>query len=687
MSVSEILFRRRRAVTFVTPKGDELTRETFTVISELEHMLERLGFTLDDNALCTALRLPGDAAKAWSNELLGTVRRSLGAHVKMAPMYPNFPRQVEGASDAELYLNAVLHYLGDAVGLRIMPEYTKKERPALVSARPLTVLTFVKDADSVLREIALQLCAQAATWSDVDLEDVCVLHGAGLKGDLFTNFKNRANFAAYAALADDVAVLDGARSVTDVLRVALALSGQSPEFVKGSKFGPIARRWRKALVLALNRLAAEKAGVEDIRRRLGLWKLLGERLHVGEYRDVAPAAVALFDSIRSNGAPRSLRGQIQTAAPGVELDAMRAESPSEFARDLDWALRSSDNPERTLDAFRSVASQVPTRILWQVLNALENRDAGIRMFLPKGNAMRAQFSHEALPALSASVIEDAKSFVYEAILAQYALLPSLGKVTVDAATENYAVPFQVRTAGLAHRPLGRGSRIPVKDSEFIRFFMWWKDVAGDDFHSRVDLDMSLSFMDEDFAVTSEVAYYNLRNGVAVHSGDITSAPNGAAEFIDISHEALAKENGARYVAMSVYSYTGHPFNTIPEALAGVMLRENLDQGEVFEAKTVETAFSLTQDAVSVVPFVYDIEKRELIWLDAAARLQGWAFNAGHTRTVFSQMVEAAVKRKMVTVHDVLTAHAEARGAARSRKVTTLGEDIAFSPEIILSDWL
>jgi stress response protein SCP2 len=245
----------------------------------------------------------------------------------------------------------------------------------------------------------------------------------------------------------------------------------------------------------------------------------------------------------------------------------------------------------------------------------------------------------------------------------------------------------VRTAGTAFRPLGRGSRIPIGDSKFIRFFMWWKDLdTSDSYRNRVDLDMNLSFMDEDFAVTGEVAFYNLTNGAATHSGDITSAPNGAAEFVDIRSEALAADNGARYVAMSVTSYTAQPFNTLTDALAGVMLRNDSGHGEVFEGTSVETAFSLTQDAVSVVPFIYDIEKRELIWLDQAVSTRGAFYYAGAARGRFAQMTEAVVRRAPVTVYEVLSAHAEARGTEGAAPAT-LGEDIAFSPETLLSDWL
>ncbi len=35
----------------------------------------------------------------------------VGAHIQFTPMYPNFPQQMMDLSDADLYINAVIHYV------------------------------------------------------------------------------------------------------------------------------------------------------------------------------------------------------------------------------------------------------------------------------------------------------------------------------------------------------------------------------------------------------------------------------------------------------------------------------------------------------------------------------------------------------------------------------------------------
>lgn len=713
VNTTDLLVRRRTGVVAPVINAGIVTPETFKVVSDAENKLESLGYTLAGDALVSFLQTPTSVASATLAELLLSVSRLVGAvdasgnPAPVAPMYPNFPRQVEEASDSELYLNAILHYIGDWIGVRIMPEYEKLDRGETNRTRPLREITLIASEKDAVADILRGLIAQKAVWSAIDREDVAFLVASGVS-IASVSFASRANLAYFIADMKDVSLLSQAASLTDVLRIAIAVAGGNPEFVApkigGEKLGSISRPFRRAIVARMNELITIAETIEvalnkaDARRRLGLWKLVGKLLHVGEYQSIAPLTVEFFDAIRKGEIPVSSRGLIQTGTvTGVERDVLRAQAPGEFARDLDWALRTSDDSARTLAEFQRVAASASTRTLWGAEFALSNRDASIRAFLPKGNANRVQFSKQALPNLDASIIADARAVVEKALETQYAqnsLVPKGAKVWIDPVLDAYAVPFAVRNQGLATRPLGRGSRIKIADSEFIRFFMWWKDIDGKNggYSNRVDLDMSMSFLNEDFEVVSEVAFYNLRNGVGVHSGDITSAPNGAAEYIDIRHSALAEHNGARYVAMSVLSFTGQSFKNIPEAIAGVMLRENLDKGEIFDAKTMETAFSVTQDTTGVVPFVYDIVNRELIWLDFAVARGGSRYNtAAGQRSKFGQIVEATATRKPVTVGELVSTHVSARGGVIVRDAkdadVVYGPEVAFEAEKLLAEWL
>jgi len=115
--------------------------------------------------------------------------------------------------------------------------------------------------------------------------------------------------------------------------------------------------------------------------------------------------------------------------------------------------------------------------------------------------------------------------------------------------------------------------------------------------------------------TEQIAYYNLRSTAAVHSGDLTSAPDGAAEFIDVTL-AEALRQGWRYVVMTVHSFSHHRLSEVPECWAGAMARGTDPQsGEVFEASTVMQRLDLVSPTFNATPFITDLAERRLIWWD------------------------------------------------------------------------
>ena len=84
--------------------------------------------------------------------------------------------------------------------------------------------------------------------------------------------------------------------------------------------------------------------------------------------------------------------------------------------------------------------------------------------------------------------------------------------------------------------------------DVVRFFIWWKNGR-----STTDLDLSAVLYDDDCRFVDAVTYYNLKNFGGHHSGDIVDAPQGAAEFIDLSIEKCRKKK-VRYVVASLNSF-------------------------------------------------------------------------------------------------------------------------------------
>ena len=108
----------------------------------------------------------------------------------------------------------------------------------------------------------------------------------------------------------------------------------------------------------------------------------------------------------------------------------------------------------------------------------------------------------------------------------------------------------------------------------MRFFVYWKQRE-----QRTDYDLSVLLLDDDFLLAGQVSWTNLSELGAVHSGDITEAPDGATEFIDLDLGRVS----ARYVVPQVNIYSGEGFDDAEEAFFGFMEREPEQRGRAVRA--------------------------------------------------------------------------------------------------------
>lgn len=147
------------------------------------------------------------------------------------------------------------------------------------------------------------------------------------------------------------------------------------------------------------------------------------------------------------------------------------------------------------------------------------------------------------PALSKSVVERLQRGIIATMVNRFKQLDDLGKVYIDDQLRLCPLPTQQRSASEGLFQVARGTRLPIGDKGTLRFFIYWVGR---------DIDLSASLHNEEFELIEQISYTNLRSSKydACHSGDITDAPRGASEFIDISIDKAVKF-GARYVVMNV----------------------------------------------------------------------------------------------------------------------------------------
>jgi stress response protein SCP2 len=328
--------------------------------------------------------------------------------------------------------------------------------------------------------------------------------------------------------------------------------------------------------------------------------------------------------------------------------------------------------------FRQIAHKVATPTLFSILGHFDSRldsSREIRVFTnKKANSVGYVIPNE-LTKFTEEQINAIKYAIEGALYTTLALRDNLGKVYICDKLKKYITPFAERKSSKALKTLTRGSRIALDNSDkYLRLFIHWKNIDKE----RVDLDLSVIFYDENWKTMDQVSWTNLRsNGVnCVHSGDITNAPNGASEFIDIDIDQLKNAN-IKYATMSIYSFTGQEFSVIPECFAGYMVRQELGSGEIFEPSTVANKIDVTSESTNCLPFILDVDNREIVWADIAGTGFKRINSTETTSITISPVAWNICNPNKPSLYTVFEANAKARGTL----VATEEEaDIVFSLE-------
>lgn len=110
-------------------------------------------------------------------------------------------------------------------------------------------------------------------------------------------------------------------------------------------------------------------------------------------------------------------------------------------------------------------------------------------------------------------------------------------------------------------------------------------------------------LDEHYGNPEHVSWTNYRAGLpgyATYSGDITEAPDGATEFIDIQLRHVTR----RFILPQVHIYAGEGFANAAESFFGFMLRGSAQQGAPFEPRTVRMKSGLRGSGRVALPVAF-----------------------------------------------------------------------------------
>ncbi|MGW6714265.1 MXAN_6230/SCO0854 family RING domain-containing protein [Streptomyces globisporus] len=441
-------------------------------------------------------------------------------------------------------------------------------------------------------------------------------------------------------------------TATDVLRLLAVWSGGGADLLDTPRHRSLPRGLRRELLAVLDGLDASSL-VEDVLRHPERWKRAAETLHPNEQHARHPRAALAFAvlrathvstvseslaatlvrtaaenplAVRADGAlfkANTWTGRVEQAFAAREsgtVIALLAQRPGTLLRRLDQVLRLEGDgtlPDALAGVLEHGLAGAGPGPLLAALGRLRIRDVpgGRRVFFPRGQVTHSYTLDDTRPPLPAPTVERVCALLEREVLRRLSTASRFDLAVLDEGLAALAVPSAESAAAKALVAVPRGSTQPLPGGEVLRMFLHWMQPPAE----TVDLDLSVAFFDADWTYLGLCDYTNLvyRNRVAVHSGDLTSAPapRGASEYADLDLDGLTRA-GVRFAMPVVFSYNNVPFELLPDAFAGFMALPSVD-GRVahFDPRTVRQRYDLIGHSRVHVPMVVDVERRTFLWTD------------------------------------------------------------------------
>ncbi|MFG3514326.1 MULTISPECIES: TerD family protein [Streptomyces] len=650
-----------------TPKGS--AGDGATAARQFDAALTSVGFKLSAELLQRLSGLSEAAVVHTAGRTLRTVSEMVGDHVRHNAYFIDFPANVPDTE--EFWMRCVTKALADdasrqnvltqlahgVLDLLSLPAYGRYQhtyeellaaQDELIAAAGdrVTVLHLGRDLDDELTDLYLALAGSTTPLGEDHLRDLKALAercASGPQPESIPVRENRAvvNEARLAAGAD--LLLD---TVTDVLRLACALSGGDVTLQEPTRFRALSRPARRALLAGLDAVvAANPAKLADVHAHREPFKRLGERLHPHEYPRW-PHAADVFAVARGEKEARSLDSRVEKLLDEYDvLGAVRllTSAPGKLFRALDLLLRIAADQEvrdAVLAAAVQVAPEVSGRVVLSVREHFQNREretAEPRIFVNRrGRGWVTPDDRRPVPAA------DRDRLIAALDTELRRRLPAPDRVLLGPDVLDVALPLSGRATAAGLGVLPRGS-VSAVDGERLRFFVYWKETED-----RTDYDLSALLLHSDYSTDSWLSYTSLRAVGGVHSGDVTEAPDGASEFIDLS---LDRVRGT-FIVPQVNIFSGESFEEAEESFFGFMLRDGEQKGRPFEPRTVRMKSELRGAGRVALPLVFrreDDGRWRAKWLHLYLKGISAANRVEENQVSVSKVVRALVEREHLTV--------------------------------------
>lgn len=354
--------------------------------------------------------------------------------------------------------------------------------------------------------------------------------------------------------------------------------------------------------------------IADCYEKQALWCGILHHIH---YKPKTAAAVDFVNSMR-NSSNNSVYSHFEKAMQKSDIKTatdilLKNKGQATVLRNLNYLVSRCNTDDDLNYVINSIDTKNNIVLIQNILNYSNYKNAGARNFkFTRLNRLKVHIETPAETTKRKSVISRRDCNKICDILnnnLQENLKNKLGKVYIDDAMSNIALPIQENTSMSGYGTLPKGSRIDIPDIKKIRAFVYWEKVH--------DIDLSAIGLTENLKQT-EFSWRNMatkQSDALTFSGDITSGYNGASEYFDIDLEKVRNLfPDMKYLILNANVFSCIPFcNCICQA--GYMQRDIVHSGEIFEPKTVESSFQINSDSTYAHLFAIDLTKNQIIWLN------------------------------------------------------------------------
>lgn len=611
--------------------------------------------------------------------------------------YKNFPDEVINMNEIDLYINQILHYW-----IGYLPSNNENiikedvEPSKLVKARELNLID-----DEMIEKLFVDLLSSNVTLSEQYLDDVCVLTNNKSIKELekymeCIQMKETLTTVSSYILKKEGVLIGNFKTATDILRLIAKISADE----LNNKHIHFAYFSRTELSQLMTKLENLQNPMPDIKRYSKPWhtffKLYAKKINFNKYPKVRNAVDMLFGDISY----MTERGKINEKIN--RLPAMSEEELDNFVKEyivfygdyvreiLSLLNKAKENQyEKLLLGLENCVTKVNTRILFQLYDRIINlkaKDKTVpRLVNSKGKWRRLKESI----SLSDELLNRVLQIVEDGIKTQLKEKENLGKVFIDEDYKNIMLTTSEKDSNVSLRPMTRGSRIKFNpNAEVLRFFVAWKNLDEKTLkelntayskldektlkelipmYSRVDVDLSALTFNENLEFNDVVAYYNQKKSGFAFSGDITNAPEGALEYIDVFDLERLKKKGNRYILMQIRSYNGYTFEEINSVYAGVMELTSIEAKEKknMYSTAITEGFQIVSSERTTNTILVDLKKFEYIWLDM--NMDGYRLDTFQNALNYEEipylndMLRYFSRKQYITMYDLLKLNADVRG--------------------------